>query len=902
MKSHHLNHRLLGVILVLSATVEVCAQTAPAATNPRPSDAAKPAGQLTRAPRLKQFVSAELPAESMPNAVTVMVGLELAIDAEGKVLEASVKESAGAPFDAAAVAAAKQFLFEPAEIDHQPAGVRVGYRYDFSKIVAAAPVAPASSVFTGVVRNRKTKAPLVDVQIEVDGEAGITTDAHGRFTFDAIEPGNHTVFIKSPGLTPLGTEESISPATKYEAVYEIEVPEAAVAPKEAADFELVVFAPRLDRKVASTEVAAEQGARVAGTGGDAVKVVENLPGVARTAVGSGALVVWGASAQDTRVYVDAVRLPVLYHEGGFRSVIHSDLVRSVELQPGGYGSNYGRGLGGLVTVGLRPLEAGGYHGSAGADLIDASASVRGNIGDKVRFALAGRKSHLDWVLRQVTTEDPGQFVPIPKYWDGQARMAYVPREGETFEVGTLASHDQIERIRVSSDPGDTRREQKTTEFQRYYGRYRRELGEGSSVTATPWFGFDRVSVANLVGSIPATQESRASLVGTRIEWVGKLSARAVLDVGVDAELVTTRVNRLGSLTTPAREGDIRVFGQPPSNQVAADRWSTTSAGIAPFFQVDLSPFGEAFHIIPGVRFEPLVARASRGDPSNGVVPARGVEQMSAPLDPRLAMRWQITKRMLVKGAFGIYHQPPFAEDMSAVFGNPRLGLSRANHYLAGGNFQLSEPLTIELTSFYSSMSGITVRNPTENPLAAQALLGSGEGRAYGSQFMLRHNPVGRFFGWVSLSIIRSERRDPITFGWRPFDFDQTYTLTVVGSYDLGNGFEVGARARWASGYPRTPVIGASGVNAYDELSYGDRYQPRFGAINSSRIPNFYQIDVRATKKFKLGKDSGIEVYLDVQNVTNHSNPEEVVYNYNYSKKSYITGLPILPVLGAKLTW
>jgi len=37
-------------------------------------------------------------------------------------------------------------------------------------------------------------------------------------------------------------------------------------------------------------------------------------------------------------------------------------------------------------------------------------------------------------------------------------------------------------------------------------------------------------------------------------------------------------------------------------------------------------------------------------------------------------------------------------------------------------------------------------------------------------------------------------------------------------------------------------------------------------------------------------------------VTNHQNPEEIVYNFNYTSKSYITGIPILPVIGGKLTW
>ena len=62
------------------------------------------------------------------------------------------------------------------------------------------------------------------------------------------------------------------------------------------------------------------------------------------------------------------------------------------------------------------------------------------------------------------------------------------------------------------------------------------------------------------------------------------------------------------------------------------------------------------------------------------------------------------------------------------------------------------------------------------------------------------------------------------------------------------------------------------------------------------------IDIaHVSKRFKLGKTE-LETYLDVQNVTNHSNAEEVVYNTNYTQKNYITGLPVLPVVGARFSW
>jgi hypothetical protein len=82
----------------------------------------------------------------------------------------------------------------------------------------------------------------------------------------------------------------------------------------------------------------------------------------------------------------------------------------------------------------------------------------------------------------------------------------------------------------------------------------------------------------------------------------------------------------------------------------------------------------------------------------------------------------------------------------------------------------------------------------------------------------------------------------------------------------------------------------------------DAFVPIFGDPNTIRIPAFYALDVRFAKHFKLGQKSEFELYLDIQNVTAHDNPEEIVYNFDYSRRSYITGLPILPVLGGKLAW
>ena len=46
----------------------------------------------------------------------------------------------------------------------------------------------------------------------------------------------------------------------------------------------------------------------------------------------------------------------------------------------------------------------------------------------------------------------------------------------------------------------------------------------------------------------------------------------------------------------------------------------------------------------------------------------------------------------------------------------------------------------------------------------------------------------------------------------------------------------------------------------------------------------------------------LALYLDVQNVTYRKNVEAVLNSYDYKKEAYLTGLPILPVLGVRAEW
>ena len=315
------------LLAVAGASLLTGAPLARAAQN----DADVAARPAVAPPRLLRFVPADFPPSEIASEKGATVTLQIAIKDTGEVALVTVLEPAGAAFDAAAVAAASQFVFEPATSKGRPIPVRITYRYEFTWTPTL--IKKTTADFVGTVRERVGKKPVTGVKVSLETGASVLTDAAGQFTFTDLLPGAHTVTLSADRLTTVATSEGFEAGKKLEATYEIERTAEKAAGAEADDLEIVITAPRLDKQVVTTEVAAEQGRKVPGTQGDVLKVVEDLPGVARAAVGSGALIVWGAAPADTRVYLDGVRAPRLYHDGGYRSVVQSDMVRSVEARP-----------------------------------------------------------------------------------------------------------------------------------------------------------------------------------------------------------------------------------------------------------------------------------------------------------------------------------------------------------------------------------------------------------------------------------------------------------------------------------------------------------------------------------------------------------------------------------------
>jgi TonB family protein len=834
---------------------------------------------LTRAPQLERFVEAPYPPEAETAKLEGKVLLEVDISPTGDVTRAEVIEPGGHGFDEAAVAAVRQFHFIPAELDGKPAAVRIRYLYDFVlrpapvEVPAAAPVAEEGPVnLRGRVLERGTRRPVGGAEVALPslGRA-TTTDVRGNFSFRDVPPGQVPLVVTASEYQPFSTTESVQPGKEVQVTYHL-------LATFGSPYETVVVSNRDKKEVSETTLSLEEIQRIPGTTGDALKVVQNLPGVARPPFNGGLIVIRGTSPRESGIFLDGERIPLLFHFGGLTAVYNSELLESVDYLPGNYGVYYGGLVGGVVDVKSRGPKTDGFHGVVEVNVYNSNFVLETPITDTLSIAGAYRRSYIDLILPLFLNQDSPTFTVAPRYDDAQLKLQWKPSPRHTVSLLALHSQDALELVSktsVSSDPTLGRDFQNETGFNQLRLRY--------TYQGDPWrvdsIGLlDRTGVLVNVGGTRGI-ELHATTYGLRSTAELHLSDAVVPAAGVDWTYVTGTF--AGAIQAPGVEGNPRYFG--PTNPTLFQNAPFWDSQLGIWTELRLRPVPTLL-LVPGVRLDVTTIRLQQ------------TPLLTA--DPRLAVRWALSPTVTLKAGVGLYHQPPQlgAGEADPVFGNPDLGARRALQTSLGVEWNIRPDLLLSVEGFYNRLWAIPISSSAlvlrDGQLVPQNLVNGGRGRIYGLEVLFRQALTRRLFGWIAYTFSRSERLDQTGEPWRLFDYDQTHVLTAIVSYKLGAGWELGGRFRYATGNPQTPIVGS----IKDDLT--DTFVPLFGPVNSRRLPAFAQLDVRVDKVWTFNNWS-LDLYLDIQNVTNTRSVEGTAYSYNYAQSAYFEGLPIVPILGVK---
>jgi hypothetical protein len=728
----------------------------------------------------------------------------------------------------------------------------------------------------GTVIDRVSRQPVGGAVIEIGGELVASGD-DGGFTV-ALAPGAYTLIVTAPWL--VSVRRAVHVGSDRELTIEVDL--AAVPAGE--QIEVIDVAPTAPGE---TRVSARLARALPG-GGDAAKIVQALPAVARPPAGSAEIVVWGAAPHDTRVFVDGVPVLALYHLGGYRAAIGNELIGDIRLTPAAFGPDRGRAIGGVVELGLADPSA-APRWRAQVDLLDATLAGKASLGS-LTVAAAVRHSWLDRAVDAVT--DRGRLAPnapTPTWSDAQL-VARAPLAGDLVVTGwVLGALDALDRTLASDDPTTEVSEAVDQRTLRAQITLRHDVPDGYD-SATLWLGRDRTSYDLQVGPIAARQRTATWVGGARAVQQRRLAPAATLTYGADLDAEAAELERLGSLTTPVREGDLYIFGQPPGDDVAADRWTATTIDAAGHAALDLRA-GRLSATLGG-RLDAWLLDASRLTPRVGATPEIGAQQIRFTADPRGSVQLAVTDAVTARLDAGGYHQARAASDTSAVFGSPTLGVERAWHVTAGGQWR-TPPFAIEAALYVRSLGDLVARDLAVTPPLAQALTQGGTGLVIGTQLTARVIEARGVTGWLSYTLSRSTRKDADAQPERLFDHDQTHGLVAVAGWEAGP-WTLGGRIRIASGEPRTGVVGAL-FNARD-----GRFQPIRGPHNGARLPLYFAADLRAERRFAIPGDLRGAAYLEIQNLTGRANPEEIIYSADFARAGYLTGLPLLAVGGIRI--
>lgn len=863
---------------------------------------------VTQMPQIIKFIKAEYPAALIKKGISGTVILDLLINESGKVDSAAVVKGIHPVLDTNALKASSGFIFTPALAGKDTVPVLLQYEYHFT-LEEAVDSIPQVSNYSGVLLEKGTRLPLSDAMVVVtfidtvdkslplpfdsylqkigkitgqsieDGRLITTSDSLGRFTFYSLPSCSIKVQIILSGYADYKTKEHIKSKEEVNVKYYI--------PKlNYSDYEIVVYGKAEEKEVSRRQLTIQEIRKIPGLGGDAVKVVQAMPGVARPGMMSGAVVVRGAPTWDSRFFLDGVSIPLLYHYGGLKSTYNSDALAGVEFLPGGFGSRYGGGIAGIIELKGKEAATDRWHGTLDFGSIDASFFLEGPITKKISVLATARRSFIGDIAELITKkfDDKFPFTMSTFYWDYVFRTDFNFSKSNHAFITLFGTRDSLAVIFPEMDVGSD----EITEAQDRLGM---NITSNLGMVGWDWKineklnSSARYSLSKLhsawspFGFFKSQSDGLDNYIREQLTY--KFTEKLKMTGGLDIEIALYDID----LTIPDGQGKIE--------KSKTNDWLFSQTGA--YFNLEWKPV-EKLMLIPGIRYDYYSELKHDGS----IVPelwdyhdfdnSRGISG-----DPsiRLLGRYDINKLHTVKASIGNYNQTPqpIGQAIHPVWGNPNLSTTKAVHYVAGHEWKITDVINSDVQFYFNNQWNIP-EFPNSDDASSDGEMQKlcydrGRGRMYGMEIMLRHLQTEKFFGWVAYTLSRTQRYNHAQHRWELYDEDETHNLQVLGSWHLKKQWDLGFRLRYVSGKPTTPILGA------DYIERDLYYEPIYGEKNSSRHDPFFQLDIRVDKKIVF-KKCMYSFYLDWQNVNYliYKSPEYYMYNYNYKDKTIVSMFPM----------
>jgi len=734
------------------------------------------------------------------------------------------------------------------------------------------------------------------VVLEGTGISAVT-DRNGRFQLNRVPAGTYGVTITSEGLPPVqisgvvveaGSSVELKPVTlgSDAAGKTFSGSERVAGTDPLVRLEDFVVTPS---RFGVTEGLAlpvatlthEKLETLPQLGEDLYRAVGRLPGLATTD-NTAKFWVRGAPNEQVLARLDGATLLEPFHMkdlDGALSIIDIESVARLDLISGGFTTEYGDRLAGVMVMETESPTQLKPHTTLGVSLTGVRATNRGTFADgRGTWLVSGRMGYPDLAL-QATARDSELK---PRYYDVFAKVEYQPTPGQVFSLHVLHSGDTM----TDTEP-DGQKLKSSYGNDYVWARWQSEFGEklkGETVLSYAELGWHRHGSGKIDRLLPfdLSDDRQLNVAALRQDWSLLLTDSTLFRTGFEVQDASAkyRYHRLRSLNI-LQNGVVVIDPRVIDRNLEPTRVST-GAYAALRFQPQ-----PRLTLEPGVRFD------------------RSPDDAKAELSPRFNVTYDFG-RATVRAAWGRYRQEQGLQEIGVKDGESILHPAElAEQRVIGLESRLGSRVNFRAEIYQRITENprphgenpFNVAEPLGELMFDRVLLKPTHAEAHGLEFIFESRAQNTFDWSASYALARTT--ETLNGMVVPRDRDQRHSFHFDVAWHPNPHWQFTAAWQYHTGWPTSTEVFQPYTLADGSVVTG--HAP--GPLYTARLPAYHRLDLRVTRFYAL-RHGSLRVYFDVFNAYNQKN----VLSYTQSplstggssiatQRKADTLFPILPSIG-----
>ncbi|MEO6884571.1 MAG: TonB-dependent receptor [Bacteroidia bacterium] len=752
----------------------------------------------------------------------------------------------------------------------------------------------------GFVYLKATGEPVLFTNVYLQGTTiGASTDVNGYYSITQIHPGTYTLMVSSIGYDTL--KEIITVKAEDIITRKLYLVKSAVAMK-TFTVSAEQQKKQTDVLISSFSITPQEIKKLPSVGGepDIAQYMQILPGVNFTGDQGGQLYIAGGEPVDNEVLLDGMVVYNPFHSIGLFSVFDDDIIKNADVHTAGFNAEYGDRISSVMDITTRDGNKQRVTGKVSASPFGAKTMVEGPLkkdttgtGSTISFIVSAKTSYLQQTSKILYPYvDSGNGLPF-NFTDLYGKVSFNGANGSKLNVFGFNYTDQVKYQAISN----------LNWTQTGVGSNFVVIPSSSSVLIEGNFDYSSYKIGMTEPDIsPRSSGVNGFNMGLAFTY---FMGKNEIKYGINISGTKTSLDIFNSVNREINQ---------TNNSTELDGYLKTKL---------ISKNGKLV-VEPGIR---LQYYASLPDFSP---------------EPRLGVKYNVTKNFRLKAAAGIYTQnlisstsqldvvdlfygflsspqqlqSQFTQQNGTVT-NVTNNLQKADHIVFGFEYDFLKHFSLNVEAYEKFFNQLLELNPyqiyTSDNVNPQSLVNVPDvlkqdflvesGTAKGLDFLLKYE-YKHVYVWAVYSLGYVTRWDgQISY---PPNFDRRNNVNLVVSYDFGKDLDwtVGARWNYGSGFPFTQTQGfyenlnlQNNINANYTTANGN-LGVLYGTQNQGRLPDYSRLDLSIKKKIVLTENSTLEVGAGVTNAYDRQN----IFYFDRITYQRVNQLPIMPTVNVDWTF